>query len=167
MSFWILVSSGKCLEVVLLGHMVVLFLVFKTVSILSSVVAVSVYIPTDIGRFIYLFTFGLVGGLHCCTWAVSSCTEWGLLSSCGARTSHYSGFFCCRAWAQWLGLSGSRTWAQWLWYMGFVALWHVGSSWIRDQTGVAYISRQIPNCWTAREAHGFFILTATVYSFFY
>ena len=30
----------------LLGHMVVLFLVFKEISILSSIVAVSIYIPT-------------------------------------------------------------------------------------------------------------------------
>ena len=44
-----------------------------------------------------------------------------------------------------MGFSGHSTWAQqlWhegsgvhrlqqLWYMGFVALWHVGPSWIRD-----------------------------------
>ena len=31
----------------LLGHMVVLFLVFKGISILSSIVAVSIYIPTS------------------------------------------------------------------------------------------------------------------------
>jgi len=34
-------------------------------------------------------------GLPCC--AFSSCTEWGLLSSCSVRSSHYGGFSCCRA----------------------------------------------------------------------
>ena len=27
----------------------------------------------------------------------SSCGEWGPLSSCGARASHWDGFSCCRA----------------------------------------------------------------------
>ena len=31
----------------LLGHMVVLFLVFKGISILSSIVVVSIYVPTN------------------------------------------------------------------------------------------------------------------------
>ena len=34
----------------LLGHMVVLFLVFKGISILFSIVAVSIYIPTNSAR---------------------------------------------------------------------------------------------------------------------
>ena len=29
--------------------------------------------------FIYVFTFLAALGLCCCTWAVSSCSEWGLL----------------------------------------------------------------------------------------
>ena len=33
------------------------------------------------------------------SWAFSSCGEWGLLSSCGVRTSHCCGFSCCREWA--------------------------------------------------------------------
>ena len=49
-SFSVLVSSGIFLEVVLLGHMVVLFLVFKGISILSSIVAVSIYIPSSNAR---------------------------------------------------------------------------------------------------------------------
>ena len=40
-------SQGICLAVGLLGHMVVLFLVFKVFSILSSIVAVSIYIATN------------------------------------------------------------------------------------------------------------------------
>ena len=36
-------------------------------------------------------------GLHCYERTFSSCTEQGLLSSCGARAFHHGGFFCCRA----------------------------------------------------------------------
>ena len=35
--------------------------------------------------------------------------------------------------------------------MGLVALQHVGSSWIRDQTCVPNIGGQILNLWTTRE----------------
>ena len=41
-----------------------------------------------------------------------------------------------------LQLLGTRTQAQQLWYMGPVALRHVGSSWIRDQTHVYCTGRQ-------------------------
>ena len=43
--FWF--PQGICLGVGLLGHMVVLFLVFKGISIPSSIVALSVYIPIN------------------------------------------------------------------------------------------------------------------------
>ena len=46
--FWF--PQGICLRVGLLGHMVVLFLVFKVISILSSIVVVSIYIPTNSAR---------------------------------------------------------------------------------------------------------------------
>ena len=47
-----------CPVVVLLGHMVGLFLVFKGISILLSIVAVSVYIPTNtVGGFLFLHIF--------------------------------------------------------------------------------------------------------------
>ena len=46
--FWL--PQGICLGVGLPGHMVVLFLVFKGISIPSSIVAVSVYIPTNSTR---------------------------------------------------------------------------------------------------------------------
>ena len=42
--------------------------------------------------------------------------------------------------------------AQELCYMGLVALRHVGSSWIRDQTRVSCSDRQILHHWAAREA---------------
>ena len=40
--FWF--AQGICLGVGLMGHMLILFLVFKGISILSSIVAVSIYI---------------------------------------------------------------------------------------------------------------------------
>ena len=43
--------------------------------------------------------FGVVMGLWRCARAFSSCSEWGLLSSCGPQASHRSGFSCCRVWA--------------------------------------------------------------------
>ena len=43
-----MVFSGIYPVVGLLGHMVVLFLVFKGTSIVFSIVAVSIYIPTNI-----------------------------------------------------------------------------------------------------------------------
>ena len=46
--FWF--PPGIYLEVVLLGYMVVLFLIFKRISILSFIVAVSLYIPTRSAR---------------------------------------------------------------------------------------------------------------------
>ena len=46
--FWF--PQGICLGVGLLGHMVVLSLVFKGISIPSSIVAVSIYIPTNSAR---------------------------------------------------------------------------------------------------------------------
>ena len=44
--FWF--PQGICLGVGLLGHMVILFLVFKGISIPSSIVAVSIYIPPTV-----------------------------------------------------------------------------------------------------------------------
>ena len=40
----------------------------------------------------YLFLAAL--GLHCCAWAFSSCSKWGLLSSCSAQASHCGSFSC-------------------------------------------------------------------------
>ena len=48
------------------------------------------------------------------------------------------------AWPPLLQSTGSRVHRlQWLWHTGLAALWHVGSSWTRDQTHVACIGRQI------------------------
>ena len=46
--FWF--PEGICLGEGLLGHMVVSFLVFQEISIPSSIVAVSIYIPTNSAR---------------------------------------------------------------------------------------------------------------------
>ena len=77
-------------------------------------------------------------GLHCCAQAFSSCSEWGLLSTCGAQASHCSGFSCC----------GARALEQRL--VGLIALRHVGSSQTRDWTHVPYAGRQILNHWTTK-----------------
>ena len=60
--FWF--PQGISLELVMLGHMVVLFLVFKGISILSSIVAVSIHIPTRSERFLSLHTLSST----CCLW---------------------------------------------------------------------------------------------------
>ena len=53
--FWF--PHDICLVLGLLGYMVVLFLVFKGISVPSSVVAVSIYIPTNSARgFLFLHT---------------------------------------------------------------------------------------------------------------
>ena len=39
----------------------------------------------------------LLLGLHYCVWAFYNCSEHGLLSNCGARASHCSGFSYHRA----------------------------------------------------------------------
>ena len=51
-------------------------------------------------------------GLRWCVRAFSSCSEQGLLSSCGAWASHCSGFSCCRAWVlRHAGFSSCSMWA--------------------------------------------------------
>ena len=63
-----------------------------------------------IKNFIHLFIFVRVGSLLY-EGFFSSCGEWGLLSSCGARAAHCGGFSSCRAWP--FELAGfSSTWAQ-------------------------------------------------------
>ena len=92
-------------------------------------------------------------GLPYCVRAFCSCNKQGLLFSCGTRASHCGGFSYCGArplgrtglrrgsmWSHQLRLPGSRAQAQQLQSTGLVALGHVGSSWIRDQTHVAFVS---------------------------
>ena len=55
--------------------------------------------------------FFIALGLHCCARGFSSCGEQGL---CGVQASHWGGFSCCGAQA------------QYLWCIGLVAPWHAG-----------------------------------------
>ena len=90
------------------------------------------------------FFFLVVLGLRCCVPALSSCSEPGLLSSCGAQTSHCGGFSCG---------GGSRVLAQQLRHSGFSCPRHVRPSWTRDQTCVPCIGRRIRIHWTTKEVH--------------
>ena len=74
-----------------------------------------------------MYLFLAVLGLYCCVDFSLVAARRGY-SSYRAQASRYDGFFCCRAQA------------QELWY---TALWHGGSSWIRDQTHVSCIGRRI------------------------
>ena len=51
------------------------------------------------GLFVYYFCLFIfcVLGLHCCLQTVSSCSEQGLLASCGLQASYCSGSSCCGA----------------------------------------------------------------------
>ena len=95
--------------------------------------------------------FGCTGS-SCCVQAISRYSEQGLLPSCNVQASHCRGFACCRAQAlKIMSFSSCGSWAQQLQHMGLVALWHVGSSQIRDWTHVPCIGRWILNHWTTRE----------------
>ena len=59
--------------------------------------------------FIYLLLAAL--GLHCCVQAFSTCGEWGLPASYGARASHCSGFPCEPQALGHVGFSSCGTWA--------------------------------------------------------
>ena len=61
----------------------------------------------------------------------------------------------------------SRAQAQWLWCMGLVAPWHVGPSWITDQTSVFCTGRQTLYHWASREAHFLLFLHPTHLPAFY
>ena len=66
--------------------------------------------------------------------AFSSCREWGLLPSCGARASR-GGFSCCRVQAvtEHTGFGSGSMQTQVLWHTGLVAAQNVESSLTRDQ----------------------------------
>jgi len=70
-----------------------------TELILSSVVAVSVYVPTDIGRFIYLFLV-LLGVFIAAPGLSLIAVSGGYSLVVVHRLLTTLAFFCCRAWAQ-------------------------------------------------------------------
>ena len=51
----------------------------------------------DSGFFFIFYLFMAEVGLNCCMWALSSCSKWGLLSSCCMRASHCGEVSCCGA----------------------------------------------------------------------
>ena len=85
----------------------------------------------------------------------SSFTAWASrcsgFSCCRAQALGCTGFSSCGTWARQLWLPGFRAQAQQLWRTGLAAPGHVGSSQIRDPTGVTCIAKQILNHWTARK----------------
>ena len=64
-------------------HSISYIFLSSNLAILLNILITSVYISH--------FPFLAVLGLCCCTWTLSSCDEWGLLSSCGVQTPHCSG----------------------------------------------------------------------------
>ena len=119
------------------------FLTCIQISLQLSNIQYSIIIFFFIILFMYSFIFGCAGSLLLCG-LFSSCSKQGLVSSCGLQTSHCSGFSCCGAQA--LGrtnFSSCGTGAQELWPTALDALWHVGSSQIRDQTHDSCIGRRI------------------------
>ena len=109
-------------------------------------------INTFVSDFVFLnmFYFLAVLSLRCCQWAFSSCTEWGLLSSCGTRASLCVGFSLRSTGSRYASVVmavGSAVWC-----VGLVALWHVGSSQTRDWCHVPCIAKWILNHWTTMEA---------------
>ena len=55
----------------------------------------SLSVRAELFNFIlFFFFFCCAKSLCCCKWAFSGCGEQGLLSSCGAQTSHCGGFYC-------------------------------------------------------------------------
>ena len=164
MSFWTMVFSGVCPVMVLLGHMVALFVVFQGISILFSIVAVSVYIPTNSA-----WGFPLFHTLcSICSWiflmmAILTCVRWYLivaffftlciwlplawavareilLVAWGLQSMQASVVVTYRLWS---------AWAQWFRHMAVVPPWR-GT---RDWAHIAYAASQIRNQWATRNSH--------------
>ena len=110
----------------------------------------------------YLFIQFWLGWVFIAPRAFSSCSKWGLLSSCGAWAFHCAGFSCYRAQALGMRASvvvthGLRSFSlqapeHRLWPRSVVALWQVGSSRISDQTHVSCIGMWIHYHRATREA---------------
>ena len=93
--------------------------------------------------------FLTVLGLCCYTRAFSSCGERGLLSAAAQALLVVAASLIVEhgLWEQGprVVARGSGAQAQYLWCTGLVALWHVGSSQIRDRTSVPCVARRILN----------------------
>ena len=96
----------------------------SVVKLVVSHCATTVCLESHFKKNFNLSIFGCPLSLRCCVWAFSSCSPWGLRSSCVRG-------FCCSC-----GVGAPR---------------HVGSSQTRDRTHVPCTGRRILNLWTARE----------------
>ena len=85
-------------------------------------------------KIICLFSYVELG-LHCCTWALSSCRKWGLLFVVSRPLLAAASLVECRLQVHGLRwqhvgsvvvAQGSRVWGQQLWSMGLVALRNCG-----------------------------------------
>ena len=91
-----------------------------------------------INHFIYLW-------LHWVFFAAS-----GLSLVVVNRVSSCCGAQALGSQAQQLQFPGSRTQAEYLWYRCLVVLWHVRSSWTRNQDCVVYTGRWFLNSWSTQ-----------------
>ena len=89
--------------------------------------------------FYYYQLFLAVLGLRCCLRVLSSCGERELLTSEASPVEEHR---LCTSRLQQLQLSGSEAQGQQLWCVSLAAPRHVGSSQIKDQTGVPCIARR-------------------------
>ena len=105
-----------------------------------SLASIHISLP---GFFVFFFLATLV--LGCCVRALSSRSEQGLLSSCGAQASRCSGSFCCGAQALGLGT------AVVVHGLTFREACGILGSWTRDQTCVSCIVKHTPNHRTTTE----------------
>ena len=100
--------------------------------------------------FVYLCTFGHAASCCCVGFSVVVVSRGHVpVVVCrfrielAALVAGHGAFGSCGPWAQYLWLPGPRAQAQQLWCMGLAALWHGGSSRIRDRTRVSCIGRRI------------------------
>ena len=85
---------------------------FRMLSVLCQEVAGSFHFHI----YTHICTYGSAESVlspYCHVGDFSSCSDWGLLSSCGMQASHCGGFSCCRARPlRHAGFSSCSTWAQ-------------------------------------------------------
>ena len=138
------------LEVNIFNYFKIIWLLFTSIFLFKK------------NYFIYLFIFGCAGSpsLHRLSLVVASrgCSlvvvDGLLISAASLAERGLSGTRTSVVAARGLSTCGSqtRTQAQWPWPRGSAALWHVGSSWIRDPAQVPCVGRRILYHWAAREA---------------
>ena len=125
----------------------------------SPIFSISFSLVPHLGNYpqIFFLFFGCVGSSFC-TWAFSSCSEWGLLFNAMHGLLMWWLLLLRSMGSTCTDFSSCSMWAQQLWHTGLVAPQHVGSSQTRDRTHVPCIDRQILNCCTTREVLQIFFL---------